>query len=103
MKGFSFPSLGSILIFFFFILHKRFFFDANELTMECYRKVNFMYNKDLYTPISIILIIASIVTVFKNRKNVKAQILDYILVAPPLLFLIYSIILLIISFLNTFW
>lgn len=81
MKKIAPPTIGSVLIFVIYIMHQRFHFDANLLSIDCHRKAEAMYNTVLGRPVFFVLILATFVTAYSFRKEVKRRIFDYVLIS----------------------
>ncbi len=80
MKKIKIPTIGSLLIFVIFIMHRTFYFD-DSLSFECHRKATSIYNSSLGLPISIVLLVAAILSAYNFRKEIKNRIFDYLLIS----------------------
>ena len=88
----EFPAIGSALIFIIYLMHQRFYFDANLLSIDCHRKAETIYNTGLGIPVFFVLIFAAFLTAYSFRKEVKKRIIDFLLISIVFFHCIYLVI-----------
>lgn len=86
------PSLTSFLIFFIFLVIRPGKFNTIEGSYECVRFFNGVYNWNIFLPIFYVLLLFSLLELWRIRNSLKENIFTVILIAPVILFKLYFLI-----------
>jgi len=88
----KFPTIGSIMILILYIIINSFKINAKNLDERCIRIVEHQFNNKVALPIFVMLILLSIFTILKFKKEIRKRIFDIILICPILLHVLFFII-----------
>ncbi len=88
----KFPTIGSIMIPIIYIIIISFKINGKNLDERCLRIVEHQYNNKVALPIFVILILLSILTILKYKREIRNRIFDIILVCPILFHVLFFVI-----------
>ncbi len=86
------PSQISVLIFFSLLIINRYQIESLEGTFEQIRFYNQTYNWDIYIPIFYLLLVFSLIELWKVRKDLKANLFSLLFLMPIVFYQIYFVI-----------
>lgn len=89
MKKFNFPTIGSILIFFLYWIVIRFSFKVPNLNADCFRLFQDQYDNKVGLPVFLMLLLASLFTMYSYRNQIRNRWMDYLLISPVLIHIIF--------------
>jgi len=84
MQKIKFPTIGSIMIPILYIIIISFKINAKNLDERCLRIVEHQFNNKVALPVFVMLILLSIFTIIKYKKELRNRIFDIILICPIL-------------------
>lgn len=89
MKKFNFPAIGSILVFFLYWIVIRFNFNGPKLDADCLRLFQDQYDNKVSLPVFLMLLLASLFTMYYYRNQIRNRWMDYLLISPIVFHVIF--------------